>query len=183
MILVSFLFQKFAGRTYGMMVRISEPRHWPPSPTGRFRRCRLSGTVRAASTSLTVHRERMSVSTQQKVIAVLDDDPSALSAAGSLLTALDFKAILFASPADFLNSDAASTIDCLLLDIHLGTTSGIDMRRELTISHSMLPVIFITGLDDEDAYWQALEVGCAGFLRKPFQAQLLADAIRSATGD
>jgi FixJ family two-component response regulator len=131
--------------------------------------------------SLTVHRERTGVSHPPKLVAVLDDDRSALSAAGSLLAALRFKPILFASAEDFLNSGTASTIDCLLLDIHLGAVSGIDIRRQLKISHSMLPVIFITGLDDEAAYRQALEVGCAGFLRKPFQAQVLADAIRSAT--
>jgi len=113
----------------------------------------------------------------------VDDDPSALSAAGSLLTALGFKALLFASADDFLRSKTASTIDCLLLDIHLGAISGIDVARELKKSHARLPVIFITGLDDAGAYRQALEVGCASFLRKPFQAKLLADAIMSATGN
>ncbi len=124
----------------------------------------------------------MAISNPPKRVAVLDDDPSALSAVGSLLTALEFNAILFASADEFLISGTANNIDCLLLDIHLGAISGIDIRRQLKISHSMLPVIFITGLDDEAAYRQALEVGCAGFLRKPFEPQLLANAIAGATG-
>ena len=130
----------------------------------------------------TGHRGRMAKSNSQMRVAVLDDDPSALSAIGNLLTALDFNAVLFASADDFLNSGTVSTVDCLLLDIHLGEISGIDIRRQLKISRSTLPVIFITALDDETAYRQALEVGCAGFLRKPFEPQFLANAINGATG-
>jgi FixJ family two-component response regulator len=117
------------------------------------------------------------------VVGVLDDDPSALNAAGMLLAALEFDVVLFTSGEEFLRSDRASTIDCLLLDIQLGSMSGIDFRRKLKGSHSKLPVIFITGLDDEAAYWQARDVGCAGFLRKPFEARLLAETVRRATGD
>lgn len=125
----------------------------------------------------------MDDSKRQKLVGVLDNDPSALAAAGSLLTALEFEVILFASADGFVKSNSASTFDCLLLDIDLGAVSGIDIGRELKTCHPMLPVIFITGLDDENAYRQALELGCAGFLRKPFQAHMLAEAIRSATGD
>jgi len=119
----------------------------------------------------------------KKVVGVLDDDLSVLKAAGILLTALEFEVVLFASADEFLSTDGASAIDCLLLDIQLGSTSGIEVRRDLKRTHSKLPVIFVTGLDDETAYWQAHDVGCAGFLRKPFEARLLAETVRRATGD
>ena len=118
----------------------------------------------------------------RKVVAVLDDDPSALDAAGILLAALNFDVILFISADEFLTSDRANAIDCLLLDIQLGSMSGIDFRLQLKGPHAKIPVIFITGLDDEAAYRQANEAGCAGFLRKPFEARLLAETIRRATG-
>ncbi|WFU75526.1 response regulator [Bradyrhizobium sp. CB2312] len=118
----------------------------------------------------------------KKIVGVLDDDPSALNAAGVLLTALEFDVILFASADDFRRNNGAASIDCLLLDIQLGSMSGIDFRRELKGSHPNLPVIFVTGLDGEAACREARDAGCSGFLRKPFEARLLAETIRRATG-
>jgi CheY-like chemotaxis protein len=75
---------------------------------------------------------------------------------------------------------AATQVDCLLLDIHLGGVSGIELRRRLKDSGSTLPVIFMTALDDEAMREQALKAGCVAFLRKPFQARQLIDAIKKA---
>ena len=114
---------------------------------------------------------------RRKIVAVVDDDPSMLNAAESLLDAQGFATMVF---AEFLDRGAATQVDCLLLDIHLGGVSGIELRRRLKDSGSMLPVIFMTALDDEAMREQALKAGCVAFLRKPFQARLLIDAIKKA---
>ena len=113
-------------------------------------------------------------------MAVVDDDPSMLNAAESLLDAQGFATMVFASAEEFLDRGAANQVDCLLLDIHLGGLSGIELRRRLKDSGSMLPVIFMTALDDEAMREQALKAGCVAFLRKPFQARQLIDAIKKA---
>jgi FixJ family two-component response regulator len=116
----------------------------------------------------------------RKVVAVVDDDPSMLNAAESLLDAQGFATMVFASAEEFLDSGAATQVDCLLLDIHLGGVSGIELRRRLKDSRPMLPVIFMTALDDEAKHEQALKAGCVALLRKPFQAGQLIDAIKKA---
>ena len=78
------------------------------------------------------------------IVAVVDDDPSMLNAAESLLHAQGFAAMVFASAEEFLDRGAVNQVDCLLLDIHLGGMSGIELRGRLKSSGSMLPVIFMT---------------------------------------
>jgi len=44
------------------------------------------------------------------------------------------------------------------------------------------PIIFMTGLDDELIQSQAASAGAVAFLRKPFPAKLLFEAIQKAAG-
>ena len=116
----------------------------------------------------------------QKVIAVVDDDPSMLKASMTLLDAYGFATETFTSAEDFLRRKSAVHVDCLLLDIHLAGMSGIELRHQLTISGSTLPVIFMTSHDDEHTRAQAMRAGCVAFLRKPYKARRLIDAINAA---
>ena len=118
--------------------------------------------------------------TQKKVVAVVDDDQSMLNATESLLDAHGFTTIRFSSAEEFLGDRRATRADCLLVDIHLDGASGIELRRQLKVSHPELPVIFMTALDDEAVRYQALEAGCVTFLHKPFPAHQLIEAIKRA---
>ena len=122
----------------------------------------------------------MSMPRQQKIVAVVDDDSSMLGATRDLLEACGFTTRTFASAEEFLDHGAPSQVDCLLLDIHLGGMSGFELRRRLKISGATLPVIFMTALDDDDTRAQAQKVGCVAFLRKPYSARQLVDAIEKA---
>jgi len=59
-------------------------------------------------------------------------------------------------------------VDCLLLDIHLGGISGIDLQRRLTSSGTDLPVIFMTAIDSQATRQEAFDAGCIAYLKKPF---------------
>lgn len=118
---------------------------------------------------------------RQKTVAIVENDPSMLRAAGDLLDAHGFTTVAFASAEDFLaGSGDRGSVDCVLVDIDLGGMSGIDLRRQLEASGSTLPIIFMTALDDDTIHRQALRAGCVAFLRKPFSEGALIDAIRKA---
>ena len=120
---------------------------------------------------------------KQRKVAVVDDDLGLLAGLQDLLEARGFAAKVFASAEAFLDFYAATTdIDCLLLDLHLGGMSGIDLRRHLKRSGSTVPVIFMTALDDDAIRRQALAEGCTAYLRKPFPSRLLFEAIEKAAG-
>jgi FixJ family two-component response regulator len=119
---------------------------------------------------------------QRKVVAIVDDDQTLLKAIDRLLTAHGFATQTFPSAEAFLDRPRSAEAACLVLDIHLGGMSGIELQRRLAAVRSKLPIIFITAVDDEATQQEARDTGCVACLRKPFPADLLIGAIEKATG-
>jgi len=117
---------------------------------------------------------------REQVVAIIDDDPGVLRSIERLLKAHKYQTAIFTSAEAFLDDTAASAATCLILDIHLGGMSGIDLRHRLTASGSRLPVIFISAVDDETVHDEAVATGCVAYLHKPFLADVLIGAINKA---
>ena len=132
--------------------------------------------------SLQQTRERyQQLSASRQVIAIVDDEPSVLRGLTRLLETYHFKTETFSSAEAFLERGEMSDIACIVLDIHMGGMSGIEMRRQLTARGATVPVIFITALDSAAVRRDALAVGYAALLSKPFSGHELIGAIRKAT--
>src|SRR6266481_9881554 len=114
------------------------------------------------------------------VVIVVDDNAGFLKSVARVLSVHGFATFTFSSAEALLDSDAARTAACLLLDIHLDGISGIELRRRLAASGSKCPVIFMTANDDEATRNEAVDAGCIAYLRKPFAAHVLLDAIGKA---
>jgi FixJ family two-component response regulator len=114
-------------------------------------------------------------------IAVIEDFASVRDAISTLLASCGYTVDGYASSEEFLRSEAAGDIDCLLLDIGLPGISGLDLQRRLACT-GCPPVVFMTGQEDRDGSLRAsaLSAGGLGFLRKPFEAEELLDAVRCA---
>ena len=117
---------------------------------------------------------------EARVISVIDDDESVRNAVRSLLRSLGYRVAVFASGEDFMGSEHLDDTACLIIDVRMPGMSGLDLQRRLLAASRRIPIIFITGLDDDDARRQALDAGALAFLRKPFREQTLMDAVRSA---
>src|ERR1700736_6121199 len=111
-------------------------------------------------------------------VLVVDDDPALRESVGRLLRSLGLEAQLFASIADFLNSDPPDGPICLVLDVRLPGRSGLDLQRQLAAANREIPIIFITGHGDIPMSVQAMKGGAIEFLTKPFRDQELLDAIQ-----
>jgi FixJ family two-component response regulator len=114
-----------------------------------------------------------------RTIAVVDDDPSLLQSLNRLLSAHGFRVQMFESAEAFLEGITKCSAECLVLDIHLGGISGIDLQRKLISMGKDLPVIFMTAIDTAPTREEAFKVGCVTCLRKPFLAKSLIDVINS----
>ena len=112
-----------------------------------------------------------------RTIAVVEDDPSMLQGLSRLLSAHGFQVAKFTSAESFLDNVSQCEAACLVVDIHLGGISGIELKRRLTSAGSDFPVIFMTAVDSEATRQDALDAGCVAYLRKPFLAKLLIEAI------
>jgi len=94
-----------------------------------------------------------------------------------LLQANGYETVAFASAEAFLQSAIIDSAVGLVLDIHLGGMSGIELRRRMSAAKSTLPVVFITAYDDEATRREAMAAGCVDYLRKPFDARRLTEAL------
>ena len=114
------------------------------------------------------------------MIFVIDDDPGMLKGIGRLLRAHGLEVRLFASAEAFQEQVDQHEASCLVVDIHLGGMSGIELGDRLTKAGHAPAIIFITGNDNEGARKAALQQGCVAYLTKPFTAKVLVDAIDQA---
>ena len=110
-------------------------------------------------------------------VAVIDDDPEFLESLGRLLRSAGLRPQLFASIADFLESEPADRPTCLVLDVRLPGQSGLDFQRALAAASVTIPIIFMTGHGDIPMTVQAMKAGAIEFLTKPFRDQDLLDAV------
>src|SRR5512134_3422639 len=116
--------------------------------------------------------------TTHGLVAIVEDDAPMRKSVERLLRASGWSTAAFASAEDFLLSGIADQAVGLVLDIHLPGMSGIELRRRLSAAGSTLPVVFTTAFDDEATRAEALAVGCADCLHKPFEAHRLTEALQ-----
>lgn len=119
-------------------------------------------------------------SRENKIVAVIDNDPILLRSMLRLLGAGGFLTQGFPSAEAFLDGTSATEASCLVVDINLDGMSGIELRRRLAASGPSLPVIFITAINDEATEREARASGCVAYLRKPFGGKELIGAVKRA---
>jgi FixJ family two-component response regulator len=120
-------------------------------------------------------------STQNSYIAVVDDDESICRSWSRLLRAAHFQPMTYPSAEAFLADTRHPRFDCLVIDIHLGGMSGLELRHRLAAAEDLTPVIFITAQDEPEVRAQAEAAGCAGFFRKTDSGTDVLAAIRRAS--
>ncbi len=119
-------------------------------------------------------------SSKDSIVFVVDDDASMRDALSSLLRSVGIRVETFASTADFLQQPKTEGASCLVLDVRLQGSSGLDFQRQLAGSNVTIPIIFITGHGDIEMSVKAMKAGAVDFLAKPFREQDLLDAVSAA---
>ncbi|HEY9016314.1 MAG TPA: response regulator, partial [Gemmatimonadales bacterium] len=114
------------------------------------------------------------------VVFIVDDDASVRRSVQDLLSSVEMRSEAFATPQEFLESEHAARPGCLVLDVRLPGTSGLDVQRELAQAGVSLPIIFISGHGDVPLTVRAMKAGAVEFLTKPFRPQELLDAVQQA---
>jgi FixJ family two-component response regulator len=114
------------------------------------------------------------------IVFVVDDDPSIREAIGKLISTVGLRVETFGSTAEFLRHERPVAPSCLVLDVRLPESSGLELQRELAEAGIEIPIIFITGHADVPMTVRAMKAGAVEFLTKPFRGQELLDAVQEA---
>jgi FixJ family two-component response regulator len=113
------------------------------------------------------------------IVFVVDDDFRVREALSSLLDSAGLRVAAFGSAAEFLESEKPDAPACLVLDLQLPDTSGLELQRELAAIEGP-PIVFITGHGDIPSSVRAMKAGAIEFLPKPFGERELLQAIDAA---
>lgn len=117
---------------------------------------------------------------QRKAVFVVDDDPSMLKGMRRLLRQHGYETVPFDTVRALKKYCRFDQAFCIVLDINLADGSGIELRRHLTESGVNVPIIYITGNDNDTTRMAAMASGCLAYLTKPFTAQSLIEPIQRA---
>jgi FixJ family two-component response regulator len=119
----------------------------------------------------------------EPTVYIVDDDPDMRDSLRWLIKTVGLHAETFSSAAGFLRDFAPNGPGCVILDVRMPGTSGLDLFEELVARGEGMPVIFITAYADVTMAVRAMKCGAVEFVEKPFNRQTLLDKVQRAIKD
>lgn len=112
------------------------------------------------------------------LVLVVEDDLVSAALIEGFLTEAGYGVVLVADGADALLQLGRRQFDLLILDINIPTLSGLKLFEIMLQKQIHTPALFITGMPGTEVETQSLEMGAAGFLRKPIRKEVLLPKVR-----
>jgi len=113
-------------------------------------------------------------------VHVVDDDAAIRTAIARLLRADGLTVVTHATADDLVAALRRDEPGCIVLDLQLGTQSGLDVQAELSARDDALPVLFLTAYGTIPDSVRALQRGAVDFLVKPVDGNALVSAVHRA---
>jgi FixJ family two-component response regulator len=114
---------------------------------------------------------------ERPLVVVVDDDLSVRTSVEELMQSVGIDATGFGSTRELLDADLPERPGCLVLDVRMPGSSGLDLQQQLAANGNAKPIIFLTGHGDIPMTVQAMKAGAVDFLTKPVRDQSLLDAV------
>lgn len=114
------------------------------------------------------------------LVIIVDDDEAVRQGLYELILSAGFQPAAFASTRELLEADVIDRPGCLILDVRMPGSSGLDLQHHLVRNGNAKPIIFLTGHGDIPMTVQAMKAGAIDFLTKPVRDQTLLDAVIAA---
>ena len=113
-------------------------------------------------------------------VFVVDDDQAMRNSLKWLIESVGVAVESFASADEFLAHYQVGRSGCLVLDVRMPGMSGLELQEHLVKQNIHIPVVIITGHGDVPMAVRAMKAGAVDFIEKPFNDEVLLDAIRRA---
>jgi len=115
-----------------------------------------------------------------RLVYLIDDDADVRDALVLLLRTMGFAPRAFAGVQSFLDRPDPHQDGCLVVDIRMPGTSGLQLLERMAKEAGGMPTVMITGHGDVAACRRAFKAGAVDFLTKPIDEQVLLEAVEAA---
>lgn len=114
------------------------------------------------------------------LIYVADDDQSVLDLVAIVLTKSGFDVVGFVEAEALVAALVRRAPAAVLLDVRMPGLSGLDALKAIKDipGAAGVPVLMLTGDGRLDRIVQAMQLGAAGYVMKPFEAEQLVEQVR-----
>ncbi len=111
------------------------------------------------------------------LVLIVDDDAAVRTSIEELMLSVGIDAAGFGSTRELLDADLPERPGCMVLDVRMPGSSGLDLQQHLAATGNAKPIVFLTGHGDIPMSVQAMKAGAIDFLTKPVRDQSLLDAV------
>lgn len=116
----------------------------------------------------------------ERILHVIDDDDAVRDSLTFLLKANGFKVVAHESASAFLAALPGLNPACVITDVRMPGTSGMELLQKLSGREPAVPTIVITGHGDVPLAVEAMKLGAVDFIEKPFDDESILVAVRLA---
>lgn len=113
-------------------------------------------------------------------VHIVDDEEPVRKSLAFLLTMAGFTVRVHESATAFVEAAPSIRSGCLVTDLRMPDMSGVELLRQLGALSAHIPSIVITGHGDVPMAVAAMKAGALDFIEKPFEDEVLIEAIKRA---
>ncbi|MBO4226729.1 response regulator transcription factor [Bradyrhizobium neotropicale] len=114
------------------------------------------------------------------MISIIDDDASVRTATDNLLRSFGYGVLTFGSADEFLQSGVLDQTACVIADVNMPGTNGVELLLRLRARGNEIPFIFITAFPEAAVSAHAASAGAVCLLTKPFETDNLIQNLEQA---
>ena len=119
---------------------------------------------------------------EKKKVLVIDDEQIVLDSVSQILIDENYEVDISLSGREGLDWAIERPYDIILTDIRMPDIGGMRVLRDIKRVKSSLPVLIITGYATTKSAVQAMKLGAAEYIEKPFEPEQLLEAVARALG-
>jgi len=113
----------------------------------------------------------------EPAVYIVDDDAAVRDSLAWLLSSVKLPVKAFASAEEFLDALDPVPTGCVLIDVRMPGTSGLQLQEILKKRAEHLAVIIVTGHADVPMAIRAMKAGAMDFVEKPFNDQQVLELV------
>ena len=117
---------------------------------------------------------------QRQLIAIVDDDALIRETLKDLLDSAGYASVVFSSGQGLLKSKRLATFACLITDMRMPGTTGVELHQQLVAAGHAIPTILITAYPDDSVRARAARAGILCYLPKPVTSEALLACVDEA---